>query len=351
MNLTCRMLGALEEWRQLRARVREERQFHLDRATADLRALGLSPRAAKKAARDRFGGRRNRRIALAEIGGDMKGLAWLLRAHRVLASAWSQPITLLAAISLLFILSPAPREMLEGLLGQTLGSVDRGVISLAVMPGIGDITRLEFEALRSMTTVTGVEWYGAHNVRAVARPGVTRTMIEADAIARTGNRGIYGAWVSDQTYIATGPVKVVWLFIAVYGLFFMHAHVWQPAHWKWLLYGLGVACLHLLASLTAWALVIQICGVTAGLALPALVIAYSAIAMMLQCRYWWLDLRQRCPVCLDCLVMPLKEGTADRVLLEAPVTESVCVHGHGVLVESRWARQFRGEIPACSGFG
>jgi hypothetical protein len=297
-----RTLSALHEWLQLRARVREEHQFHLDRAKADLRALGLSSRAAKKAARSRFGGRRNRRVALAEIGGDMKGLAWLLRAHRVLASAWLQPVALLAVIILLFVLSPAPREMLEGLLGQSLQSADRGVISLAAMPGSGDVTRPEFEALRSMTTVTGVEWYGTHNVRAVALPGVTRTMIEADAIARTGNRGIYGAWLSDQTYIATGPVKVVWLFIAVYGFFFIHTHVRQQASWRWLLYGLGVACLHLLASLTAWAFVIRICGVTTGLALPALLIAYSVIAMALQCRYWWFDVRQRCPACLDRLV-------------------------------------------------
>jgi hypothetical protein len=346
-----RALSAFREWLQLRARVREERRFHLDRAAADFRGLGLSPRAAKKAARHRFGGRCHRRIALAEIGGDVKGLPPLLRAHRVLASAWLQPTALLCAIGLLFVLSPAPREILEGMLGQSLHAADRGVVSLAVMPGGGDLTPREFEALRSMTTVTGVEWRQAHNVRAQAIPGTTRAAIQADAIATTGNRGIYAAWVSDRTKIATGPIKAVWLFIGVYGLFFMHVYMRQPGNGKWLLYGFGVACLHLLASLTAWAFAIQICGVTAGFAFSTLLLAYCIAAMALQCRYWWFDLRQRCPVCLDRLVMPLTEGTTERVLLNAAVTESICVHGHGVLVESRWVRHFRDEIPACSGFG
>jgi hypothetical protein len=346
-----RVLSAVREWLQLRARVHEERQFHLDRAAADFRSLGLSHRAAKKAARRRFGHRRNRRIALTEIGGDLQGLVAMLRAHRVLASAWLQPVALLSAISLLFVLSPAPREMLEGLLGQTLEAADRGVVSLAAVPGSGGITLSEFKSLRSMTTVTGVEWYRTNNVRARAVPGATRTMIEADAIARAGNRGIYAAWISDQTKIATGPVKAGWLFIAVYGLFFMQAYVGRRGSGRWLLYGFGVACLHLLASLTAWALVIQICGVTAGLAFPILLLTYCVAAMALQCRYWLLDLRQRCPVCLDRLVMPLTEGAPHRVLLDTAVTESICVHGHGVLTESRWARQFRNEVPACSGFG
>ncbi len=346
-----RALSALREWLQLRARVREERQFHLDRAAADFRSLGLSARAARKAARRRFGSRCHHRIAMAEIGADLKGLVPMLRAHRVLASAWLQPVALLATIGLLFILSPSPHEMLEGLLGQSLQAADRGVVSLAAMPGSGGITQSEFEALRSMTTVTGVEWYQMHNVRARAIPGVTRVAIQAEAIATTGNRGIYAAWISDQTKIATGPMKAVWLFIGIYGLFFMLAYARRTGNWRWLLYGVGVACLHLLASLTAWAFVIQICGVTGGIAFSTLLLAYCVAAMAIQCRYWWLDLRQRCPVCLDRLVMPLTEGAPHRVLLDAAVTESICVHGHGVLVESRWVRQFRDEIPACSGFG
>jgi hypothetical protein len=341
----------LREWLQLRARVREERRFHLDRAAADFRGLGLSPRAARKAARHRFGSGRHRRVALAEIGADLRGLVPMLRAHRVLASAWLQPIALLSAIGLLFILSPAPREMLEGLLGKTLRSEDRGVVSLAAVPGSGGITASEFEALRSMTTVTGVGWYRTHNVRARAVPGVTRAMIEADAHARTGNRGIYAAWISGQTKITTGPAEAVWLFIGFYGLFFMHAYARQRGNWRWLLYGVGVACLHTLASLTAWAFVIQIRGVTAGLTYPTLLLAYCVAAMALQCRYWWLDLRQRCPVCLDRLILPLTEGAADRVLLDAAVTESICAWSRGAGRKQMGAAIYDAVVPACSGFG
>jgi hypothetical protein len=340
-----RALSALQEWLQLRARVREERQFHLDRAAADFRSLGISSRAAKNAAHVRFGNRRNVRMAQRELGGDLRGLAFLFHAHRVLASAWLQPAALLAAISLVFLLSPAPREVIEGLLGQTLQASDRGVVSLAAFPGSGGITQSEFEALRSMTTVTDIERYRTQNVRARALSGVTLAMIEAEVHTRTGNRGLYAAWISGQTKIATGPVKAVWLFIAIYGLFFMQAYVCQPGNWRWLLYGFGVACLHLLASLTAWAFVVQIWNPD-GLTFSTLLLAYCVAAMALQCRYWWLDLRQRCPICLDRLVMPLTEGMADRVLLGAAVTESICAYGHGALVESRWARQFRNEITA-----
>ncbi len=190
--------------------------------------------------------------------------------------------------------------MLEGLLGQTLQAEDRGVVSLAAMPGSGGITQSEFEALRSMTTVTEVEWYRTHSVKARAVPGATRTTIEADARGRTGNRGIYAAWISGQTKIATGPLKAVWLFIAVYGLFFMHATrgsglTEMAALWP------GGCLPAFTASLTAWAFAIQMCGATQGLTYSTL-LAYCVGAMALQCRYWWLDLRQRCPVCLDRLV-------------------------------------------------
>jgi hypothetical protein len=39
--------------------------------------------------------------------------------------------------------------------------------------------------------------------------------------------------------------------------------------------------------------------------------------------------------------LPLTDGTADRVLLDPAVTESICAHGHGALLESRWIRRFR----------
>lgn len=64
-------------------------------------------------------------------------------------------------------------------------------------------------------------------------------------------------------------------------------------------------------------------------------------AVMMQCRWWWRDLFRRCPICLEGLRLPLAEGTADRVLLSPISTESVCIHGHGVLLENCWLRSFR----------
>ena len=113
-----RLLAALREWLQLRARVREERRFHLDSAAADLRALGLSARAARHEARSRFGRRRNLKLALRELGGDAPGFIFLLRAHRVTASLCLQPAILLAVIGLIFSVSPSPREIVKSVIGQ-----------------------------------------------------------------------------------------------------------------------------------------------------------------------------------------------------------------------------------------
>jgi hypothetical protein len=118
-----RLFAAVREWLQLRLRVREERRFHLDSAAADLRALGLSSRAARREARSRFGSRRNLKLALRELGADAPGFIFLLRAHRVTASLWLQPAILLAVIGLVFSVSPSPREIVKGVIGRTPPSV------------------------------------------------------------------------------------------------------------------------------------------------------------------------------------------------------------------------------------
>jgi hypothetical protein len=50
-----------------------------------------------------------------------------------------------------------------------------------------------------------------------------------------------------------------------------------------------------------------------------MLVAYLLIASI-QSWYWWNDLRQRCPVCLDRLVLPVTWGTANRVLLGSAIT-------------------------------
>lgn len=119
----------------------------------------------------------------------------------------------------------------------------------------------------------------------------------------------------------------------------------------WFAYGLIVLGLHALASIIAWGVVMQAwrhihwrTDGTALLGLIALLFVYTG-AVMTQCRCWWRDLFRRCPICLEGLRLPLAEGTADRVLLSPISTESVCIHGHGVLLENRWLRSFRRQDP------
>src|SRR5580658_4506601 len=104
-----RAINALSEWMQLRVRLRDEYQFHLYRATEDLRTLGLSARAAKRAARGRLGSGQHRKLALRELGGNWAGLIQMLLVHRVHASPSFQPIALVAVSLLILLLSPSPR--------------------------------------------------------------------------------------------------------------------------------------------------------------------------------------------------------------------------------------------------
>ncbi len=336
-----RALGALREWLELRGRVHEEHQFHLAQAAADYRGLGLSRQEARKKARIRFGSRRNMRIARRELGGDMNGLAYLLRVHRVTASPWFQPGVLVFAILAALLLSPAPREVAEGVLGRTLNRSDRGAVVLSARgpaPLYDGIPAWELRALQSMKTVTAVQRFGM-DVQARAAQGAELGAIESEARVKTRNRSFYAVWISDEPAIRTGPAKAIWAFIAIFGAFFLLRNMRQVGTWRWLFYAVGTGVLQALASLTAWAFVVQTCHGSQW-SIMVLFVAYLVAAGM-QCRCWWSDLQQRCPICLDRLVLPLESGVQDRLLLNPATTECVCAHGHGTLVTSQWSRQFR----------
>jgi len=323
--MAARVLCAWREWLELRGRLHEEYRFHIERAAADLRGLGLSARAARREARLRFGSRHNLRIARRELGGDLQGLTYLLRVHRVTASRGLQPLMLITAMLMLLALSPAPRELVEGVLGRSINPADRGVVVLSSHP-LGafydGITPAELRALRSMTTVTAIDRYRM-DVRGRAAQGTPLKAVAAEARAKTHNRGFYAAWLSDQTNVSTAPAKVVWAFVAICGVFFLR----RSATWQWLSYGAALGSLHAGASLLLWAYLEQI---GRGVAWFTFV-AYLGVTAM-QCCWWWRDLRERCPACLDGLVLPLTAGRADRVLFDPLFTESVCAHGHGAMI-------------------
>ncbi len=340
-----RALSALREWLQLRSRLAEERRFHIEQAAAEFCGAGMSRRAANRKARVRFGGHTNLKVALRELGGDFPGLVSLARAHRVFASAWLQPLFLLATVALILLLSSAPRAVVEGLIGTPLASQDRDQMFVAGGGRTGGaISAKDFEALRSLASLNHVERYQTIYVRARVAHGVTLAKIQSEVRARTGNRRLWVGSLFEQTRLLTGPAEVVWVLISFYVVYLLS----RPAPARWYVYGFAAALLHAVASLMAWSAAVRYWTAGGSLRFGLLFVAYLLLAA-LQCRYWWSDLSQRCPICLDRLIMPLTEGTAHRILLDPAITESVCAHGHGVLVESRWSRRFRPEESPLGG--
>lgn len=51
LKVMNRVVDVLPEWMELRKRLRDEREFHLDQLTANFQVLGLSNKAARRAAR------------------------------------------------------------------------------------------------------------------------------------------------------------------------------------------------------------------------------------------------------------------------------------------------------------
>jgi len=342
-----RAIDALNEWMQLRARLRDEYQFHLDRATADFRALGLSRRTAKRAAAGRFGSRRNLKHALRELGGDWPGLIRLFSAHRVHASPWFQPIVLVMASLFVLLLSPAPLAVIEGAVGQPLGVADRRAVFISDqarnLSYVG-IKKADFESIRALDSLTELERYQSIHARAHARKGISIRAIEFQIRNRTGNPRLRAIPLFERESIVMGPAKAVWGFIGFCSLFFFAT---SQSSFRWIEYGLAAGCLHSLASLLMWAVVIQrwsrVAWSSDGTALLGF-LALSALylgVVALQCQVWRIGLHRRCPCCLEPLLLPLTEGSADCILMNSATTESVCAQGHGVLVETRWSSQFR----------
>ena len=350
-----RAIDAVKEWTRLRARLRDEHQFHFDRSAADFRALGLSARASNRAARGRLGSRRNRKLARRELGGDLAGLIRILVAHRVDASPWFQPALLVTAILLVLLLSPTPRAVLESVAGQPFAAVDRSAVFISDQARnltYEGITNADFESIQSLASVTKLERYQSIHAQAQAKKGATISAIESTVRTKTGNPRLRVVPLFGRQRIVVGPAKAVWGLLAFCSLSFVAT---LRSKSRWLGYGIAVGCLHALASLMTWALAIQLWSrvtwVTDGRALLgflALSAVYLAV-VALQCHVWWHALRRRCPFCLESLLLPLTEGSADCFLLNSATTESVCAHGHGVLVETRWASRFRPERSTLQG--
>jgi hypothetical protein len=330
------------EWLQRRARLRDERRFHLDCAAAELRDRGFTAREARRAARRRYG-RQSFRAAARELGCDFAGLVDLIRRHRMPASPWLQPVALASVIIFIFLVSPQPRELANSVFIRVQRAGMPGAI-LTVDIGSrwfgGDITGRDFEALQSMTALTRVERYHGSYAWGQAAPGATLQAIVSEARRQTGNAKLAAEFVLPHWKLRANPAQSIWLFMVGYCAFLLFGTLrWRL--WRWLLYAAGSIALHAAASLAIAACTVQIRNVMPW-AITFLFIAWMGVAVM-QVRYWWSDLRSRCPVCFERMVLPLTEGAEGSMILRPAVTESICTHGHGVLVESRWSRTFRPE--------
>jgi hypothetical protein len=252
-------------------------------------------------------------------------------------------------------LSPAPRLILEGIAGRPFAAEQRAAVFISSraqnLTYVG-ITKADFESIQSLPGLSKLQRYQSIHARAQAGKDITVAALESMVRARTGNPELRVIPLFQRHAILMGPAKAVWGLLAFCSLFFVATLRSKP---RWLGYGIAVGCLHALASLITWALAVQlssrIAWATDGRALLgflALSAAYLGV-VALQCHVWWQDLRRRCPSCLETLILPLTEGSADCFLLNSPTTESVCAHGHGVLVETRWASRFRPERSPLQG--
>lgn len=80
-----------------------------------------------------------------------------------------------------------------------------------------------------------------------------------------------------------------------------------------------------------------------GLALCYFAFGYLGLAWQAM-RRWWRDVELRCPLCLRLLGMHEVHGRAHALLVEPAETESICLYGHGAVLESRWRRSFSSAV-------
>ncbi len=335
-----RLIAAVKEWFELRARVREERQFHLERAVEDLLAFGTSLREAKRTARRRLGARTNLRLAAREIGADLPGLIRLLQANRVFASAWLQPAILAVTCALILASGSNRTRVLEAIVGPQ--TVSGGLLFLADHgPFPRQITDSDFQALQSLATVTRVERFRNVFARAEAVPGATLDRIQSEIRTQMGHGlRVKDLGASNDASIAT--VAALWFLVLAAAAYSIRQSA-RPL----IFYSLSALALHALVSALGWIYVNHLWDRFRPQGDLAADMAYAALGAALfvigarQFFLWRSDLRLRCPECLDRLVLPLTAGDPNSIVLNPATTELICAHGHGVMLENRMSRRFR----------
>jgi hypothetical protein len=284
---------AVAMWWNRRRRFAEEWAFHEDIARRELQGLGMSRAEARQHSAGRLGRRSlHRRAALREIGGDLRGLAQILPLRRTLRSPYLAPVVMALTTSLLLACNPFRRQVLESM----------------------------SEVLRFSGAV--------HLQRLIplTPSGTVPTMF---------------------------AVVTLWALL-LGGVGRMTVRISEGGGWRLPLYSLALLAEMMVAGSVVWATGMQILlarswgadGIQ-GMALLLYLVGYAwgawwALGM------WWRDVDRRCPICLWLPGMPEERGKECDVLVEPREVESICLHGHGLAIESRWRRRFESDKPTAA---
>ncbi|MGO9255705.1 MAG: hypothetical protein ACLQU1_05315 [Bryobacteraceae bacterium] len=214
---------------------------------------------------------------------------------------------------------------------------DRLVILTEIGPFMGKVMALpparaaEWSARsRSLETVALVS-----RTMALGRLKRGATAAQAEAELRALRKG------SDFLHV-TPYAATIYRPIAFLGPAFLALVLLTLLHWllNWLRSAISPA--FSLAHPLAWLALLFLAAVEYPAGPAALFLPYL-IASFLALRFCWHDQRQRCPVCLDRLALPVRIGVGPRSPFEPAGTEFLCPHGHGALFttqeaepESRW---------------
>lgn len=272
-------------WWNRRRRFAEEWTFHLSMARSELEALGMSPTEARQLARRRLGSRMiHRRAAMREMGADVKGLLELLPMRRIQRSAYLAPFLLVAVIGSALVFNPARGQVIESMY-RLLPFADAVIVERMIPLAPTSSVPVGFSAI-TLWILLLVGW--------------ARIVIEF-VVRRDWRICIYAG--------------VVLCGIAAVGSLCWATGMQILLRWRWgsdLIQGVALG----LFQLGYW---------------------WSPYGAW---RLWWRDVARRCPVCLRLPGMPDVRGKASDVLLEPREVESICLHGHGLVVESRWSSRF-----------
>jgi len=117
-------------------------------------------------------------------------------------------------------------------------------------------------------------------------------------------------------------------------------------NWRIWLYAESLLMLLAVAGVAFWAAALRLwritpwpSGLLQGLVILGFLFAYVWLTVLVAL-FWWRDVCQRCPLCLQSFRMPLPRGRQTGILVDPHEVESICLQGHGSLTQSRWRCTF-----------